>query len=334
VRILLTGASGFAGPVVAEALAAGGHTVHGFARHPPDPGRAPAMAFHPGDVRDAVGLARVVAEVAPDAVVHLAAVSEPAAAEADPPGAYAVNLGGTLALLAAARAASRHPRLLVVSSGAVYGAVRPAELPVTEDAPLRPVTVYGASKAAAELAALQCARAYGLDVVIARPFNHTGPGQSPAYLCAALASQVAAIEAGTQPPVLTVGNVDPVRDWSDVRDVASGYLALLEQGRGGATYNLCTGDGVSVADIIAQLRSLARVPMRARIDPARRRSNDVERLVGSHARATADTGWAPRIALLDTLATVLEDWRRRRGRGASEDEAGPPNKTDAGGERS
>jgi len=326
VRVLVTGASGFAGPVVAEALAGRGHTVHGLARHAPEPGRtaASSMVFHAGDVRDAATLARIVGEIAPDAVVHLAAVAEPRAAEADPAAAYAVNLGGTLALLRAARAASPRPRLLIVSSAAVYGAVRPAELPVTEDTPLRPLTVYGASKAAAELAALQWERAYGLDVVIARPFNHTGPGQRPAYVCAALASQVAAIEAGRQPPVLTVGNVDPVRDWSDVRDVAAGYVALLERGRAGTVYNLCAGEGVSVADVIAQLRSLARVPMRARIDPARRRAHEVERIVGSHARATADTGWEPRIPLIETLGAMLEDWRR----GSTGAETGPPNRSD------
>ncbi len=312
-RVLVTGVSGFAGPVVARALAAEGHAVYGLARRAPDPGRAPVgMAFHAGDVGDPAALGRIVAAVAPEAVVHLAAVAEPAAADADPARAYAVNLGGTLALLAAAKAASPRPRLVIASSGAVYGAVRPAELPVTEDTPQRPLGVYGASKAAAEVAALQVARADGLDVVIARAFNHTGPGQSAAYVCAALAKQIAAIEAGVQPPVLAVGNVDPVRDWSDVRDIAAGYVALLERGRGGAAYNLCSGDGVSVADLIAQLRSLARVPMRARIDPARRRPNDVERIVGSHARATADTGWEPRIPLLETLAAVLEDWRSRR----------------------
>ncbi len=311
-RVLVTGASGFAGPFAVRALAARGHAVHGVARRPPAPDAiGAALTFHPGDVRDTAGLARLVADVAPDAVLHLAAVGEPAAAEADPAAAYATNLGGTLALLAAVRGLSRQPRVLVVSSGAVYGAVEPAECPLGEDAAMRPLTVYGASKAAAELAALQWARAHGLDVVVARPFNHTGPGQSPAYVCAALASQVAAVEAGRQPPVLTVGNVDPVRDVSDVRDIAAGYVALLERGRPSTAYNLCSGEGVSVAELIAQLRSLARVPLRARIDPGRRRVRDVERLVGSHARATADTGWTPRVALTDTLATVLDDWRRR-----------------------
>jgi GDP-4-dehydro-6-deoxy-D-mannose reductase len=310
-RVLVTGVSGFAGPPLVRALAEGGHTVHGLARHPPARDVGAPVVFHAADVRDAAGIARVMAEVAPDAVAHLAALAEPRTAEADPEAAYGVNLGGTLAVLAAARAAPRTPRLLVVSSSAVYGNVPPADQPITEDVPLRPLTVYGASKAAAEVAALQWERAYGLDVVVARPFNHTGPGQLPAYVCAALASQVAAIESGRQPPVLTVGNVDPVRDVGDVRDVTAGYVALLERGRRGTVYNLCTGEGASVAEIIAQLRSLARVPMRARMDPERRRAHDAERIVGSHARATADTGWAPRIPLVDTIATVLDDWRHR-----------------------
>jgi GDP-4-dehydro-6-deoxy-D-mannose reductase len=310
-RVLVTGVSGFAGPPLVRALAERGHGVHGLARRPPTRDVGAPLVFHTADVRDAAAVARVMGAVAPDAIVHLAAVAEPRAAEDDPGEAYNVNLGGVLAVLGAARAASHEPRLLLVSSSAVYGAVDPGDQPITEDAPLRPLTVYGASKAAAEVAALQWERAYGVDVVVARPFNHTGPGQLPAYVCAALASQVAAIERGRQPPVLAVGNVDPVRDIGDVRDIAAGYVALLERGRKGTIYNLCTGEGASVAEIIAQLRTLARIPMRAHADPARRRARDVDRIVGSHARATADTGWTPRIPLVDTLATVLDDWRHR-----------------------
>jgi len=310
-RVLVTGVSGFVGLVVARALVAAGHRVHGVARHPPDAGRlggAP-VAFLSGDVRDAAALTRIVGAVRPDAVVHLAAVAEPAAAEADPGTAYAVNLGGTLALLAAVRAAAPRARVLVASTSAVYGQVEPEACPLDEDTPLRPLTVYGASKAAAELAALQWQRADGLDVVVARPFNHTGPGQSAAYLCPALAGQVAAIEAGRQPAVLAVGNLDPVRDLLDVRDVAAGYVALLAHGRSGTAYNLCSGVGVRVAEIVALLRDLARVPLETRVDPARRRAHDVPRVVGSHALATAHTGWTPAIPLPDTLAAVLDACR-------------------------
>jgi len=149
------------------------------------------------------------------------------------------------------------------------------------------------------------------DVVRARPFNHTGPGQNSAYVCSAIARQLAAIEAGRQEPVVQVGNVDAVRDFSDVRDIAAGYVALLERGRRGEAYNLCSGEGVSIAEVIALLRTHARVPVRVHSDSSLRRANDVPRFVGSHARATADTGWRPSIPLTDTLAGLLDDWRVR-----------------------
>jgi GDP-4-dehydro-6-deoxy-D-mannose reductase len=204
---------------------------------------------------------------------------------------------------------------MVVTSSEIYGAVAPSELPVTEDTPLRPRTVYGASKAAADVAAGQWARAYGLALVRARPFNHTGPGQDPAFVCSGLARQLARAEAGLEPPEVHVGNLDPVRDFSDVRDIAAGYVALLERGRAGEAYNLCAGTGVSIAEVLAVLRTNARLPVRVVTDPSRRRADDVPRIVGSHARATADTGWSPTIPLNATLTAVLDDWRSRVARG-------------------
>lgn len=294
------------------ALRAAGHAVHALVRE--GPGTPPdAAGVHRGDVCDADGLARLVATVAPDGIVHLAAFANPAAAERDPAGAYRVNVGGTLALLGAVRAHAPAARLLVVSSCLVYGDVPRTAPPVDEEAPLAPRTVYGGSKAAAEITALQWGRGYGLDVMVARPFNHTGPGQAPSYVCAALARQLAAIEAGRQEPVLHTGNPDPVRDLVDVRDVAAAYVALLAQGRRGGVYNVCTGEGSSVAEIVAQLRTLATLPVSAHVDPARVRAGDAERLVGSPARIAADAGWRPRIPLVQTLRDVLDEWRGRPG---------------------
>jgi GDP-4-dehydro-6-deoxy-D-mannose reductase len=179
---------------------------------------------------------------------------------------------------------------------------------MTEETPFRPVSVYGATKAAADIAAAQWGRAYGLDVVRARPFNHTGPGQRPTFVCSALARQMAQVEAGKL-EVVRVGNLDAVRDFSDVRDVAAGYVALLERGIGGEAYNICSGEGASIADVVAILRTHARVPVRLRIDPALRRANDVPRVVGSHARATRDTGWKPAVAFTETLGALLQAWR-------------------------
>ncbi|HLY37695.1 MAG TPA: GDP-mannose 4,6-dehydratase, partial [Candidatus Binatia bacterium] len=197
-RVLVTGISGFAGPWVARALADAGHEVHGLVRGPgPWPGLA-GVPLHRGGLDE---VARVVRELRPDAVVHLAAVSSMRRAEEDPAAAYRTNVGGTLDVLAAVRAHAPRARVLAVTSAEVYGAIEPANLPVAEDTPLRPLTVYGASKAAADLTAGQWARAYGLDVVRARPFNHTGRGQDPAFVCSAIARQLALIEAGRQPPV-------------------------------------------------------------------------------------------------------------------------------------
>ena len=313
-RVLVTGIGGFVGPVVARTLGAAGHEVLGLVQPGPPSARLaalglPAAALHVGDVTDAAALGRLLAATRPDAVVHLAGLTFVPAAERDPAETYRVNVGGLLALLAAVRAETPKARVLVVGSGDVYGAVERSELPVREETPFRPVTVYGASKAAADVAAAQWARAYGLHVVRARPFNHTGPGQDPAFVCSALARQVAAIEAGRQEAVLRVGNVDPVRDFSDVGDIAAGYVALLERGRAGEAYNLCSGSGSSIAEVIAILRTHARVPLRVHSDPALRRAVDVERVVGSHERATRDTGWKPRIPLDETLGGLLDDWR-------------------------
>ena len=309
----MTGIGGFAGRPVAEALVAGGHAVEGILRPPVERSRLVGLSvpLHALDLLDRDGLRALVAARRPDAVVHLAGLSFPPDAERDPEAAYRANLGGTLAVLDAVRAGARAARVLAVTSGDVYGTVTPEELPIGEETPLRPLTIYGASKAAADLTAAQWGRAYGLDVVRARPFNHTGQGQNAAFVCAALARQIARIEAGRAEPVVRAGNLDPVRDFSDVCDIAAGYVALLERGRSGEAYNLCSGAGCSIAEVVAILRTHAHVAVRVASDPALRRPVDVPRVVGSHAKATRDTGWEPRIAWTDTLAAVLENWRAR-----------------------
>jgi len=310
VRVLVTGAGGFAGPWVVAALRDRGHDVTVLVRGTPPAALAAAgVAVERADLLDAPALAAAVAAARPDGVVHLAGVTFVPDAERRPAAAYRGNLEATLGLLAALEAAAPRARLRHVSSSEVFGAVARDELPVTERTPFRPLTVYGASKAAGELAAAQWGRARGVDVVVARPFNHTGPGQPPRFVCSALARQVAAAEQGRQPPVLRVGNMDPVRDFTDVRDVAVAYALLLERGRGGEAYNVCSGVETSVADVIAILRTLARIPLAVRRDPALYRPLDVERVVGSGARATADVGFAPTRSVETTLADLLAWWR-------------------------
>jgi GDP-4-dehydro-6-deoxy-D-mannose reductase len=312
VRVLVTGAGGFVGPYLVRALAAHGHEVHGLVRRADRPARLVElpMVVHVGDLLDGPELAALVGRVGPAAICHLAALSFVPDAERDPPAAYRVNVDGTLAVLGALRARAPEARLLFVGSGDAYGAVLSDELPIDEEVPLRPLSVYGASKAAADLTVAQWGRAYGLDVVRARPFNHTGPGQSPTFVSPALAKQIADIEAGRQPPTLRIGNLDPVRDLSDVRDVATGYVALLERGMSGHVYNLCSGVGRSIHEVVEVFRSQARVPIAVVHDPALARPVEVARVVGSAERATADTGWRPTIPFEQTAKDLLDWWRR------------------------
>ena len=309
-RVLVTGAGGFVGPYLIDALRARGHEPHGMVRG--EPGArllATGAAVHRADVLAPEALRAVMATVRPEGVAHLAGISFVPDATRDPTTAYRVNLSGTLALLDAVHAAAPTARFLFVSSGDVYGNVMPAELPLREDSPVRPVSVYAATKAAAEIAVGQWSRAQQMDIVIARPFNHTGPGQSPSFVCSALAKQVALIERGEQPAVLRVGDMNPIRDFSDVRDIAAGYVGLLERGRRDEVYNLCSGAGTSVADVIAILRGVARLPLAVRRDPALYRPTEVLRIVGSAEKAQAEIGWRPERAIESTLADLVNAWR-------------------------
>lgn len=311
-RTLVTGAAGFVGPFLIDALRTRGHDVEAVVRRAPGSRMAKcATPIHIADVCDADAMGRVLAAARPQAIVHLAGLAITAAAEADPTEAYRINLGGTLGVLQAVRAQAPGARLLFVGSSEQYGATGERVAALDEDAPLEPTTVYAASKAAAELAAAQWGRAYDLDIVRVRAFNHTGPGQTPAFVCAGVARQLALIEAGRTEPILRVGRLDPVRDFSDVRDIVAGYVAVLETGAPGAVYNLCSGRGRSIAEVIDLLRSHARTPVEVRSDPARFRTGDVARIVGAHARATSALGWHPSRRFEDTLRDVLSDWRER-----------------------
>jgi GDP-4-dehydro-6-deoxy-D-mannose reductase len=213
-------------------------------------------------------------------------------------------------LLDAAGSAAPASRVLVVTSSDVYGATDAGARPIDETAPLRPIGVYGISKAAADLAAFRHWWATGQAVVRARAFNHTGPGQSPAFVCSDFARQIASIAAGRAEPVLHVGNLDVERDFSDVRDVARGYALLWERGEPGEVYNLCSGIATRVADVVDMLIAESGAAVRIVAEPERRRGREIPTIVGSAARARA-LGWAPAIPLAETLRDLYRDWRAR-----------------------
>ena len=296
-RALVTGAGGFVGPHLCAHLRASGDDVI-------DPGNDMSGGF---DITDRDTVERALAKHRPEVVYHLAARSDVAASWREPSHFLRVNVEGTQHVLDAARTAGVQ-RVLVVGSAEEYGRVDPADLPLREDAPLRPITPYGASKVAASYLALQAWLGAGLETIRVRPFSHSGPGQTNTFLLPALAGRIVAAERDGTDAIAT-GALDPVRDLSDVRDVVRAYRLLMQHGTPGEVYNVCTGVGVSVRDIVLRLVARANRPVRVETDPALLRPVEVPTLVGDPTKLRAATGWSPEHTLDDTLDAVLADAR-------------------------
>jgi len=299
-KALVTGAAGFVGRHLVAHLEASGDVVVGVDR--PRAGRGGP------DLLDDEGMARLLADVAPDVVYHLGGWSDVGASWVEPRRAFAVNAEGTLNLLQACR--STRPRVLLVSSADVYGKVATAELPITEDTPLRPITPYAASKVAADYLGLQAWLGYGLEVVRARAFNHLGPGQSNRFVAPALAERIAIAERDGRDEI-PVGNLTARRDFTDVRDVVRAYRLLVEHGAPGEAYNVCRGSDIAVSELAERLVALAHRPMRLVSDPGLQRPVDTPVLRGDATRLRDATGWEPCIPLDDTLADILDEYRAR-----------------------
>jgi GDP-4-dehydro-6-deoxy-D-mannose reductase len=312
VRILVTGAAGFVGRALLPRLIAGGHEILGTRL----PGEAPphflgpderrAVRWLPLDLRDTDSV-RAVVEAVPDAVIHLAAVASGAEARRDPGLAWEVNAAGTArladALGARRQAGAGDPLLLLVSTAEVYGSAGSPRAR-TESDPVAPLSPYASSKAGAELAVQETARRTGLRVMITRAFPHTGPGQSDRYVVAAFAQRLRAARRLGAPGVKT-GNLDPIRDFLDVRDVADAYAALLARGRPGEIYNVASGEGRSLLDIFRRLADLIGVRAIPETDPQLARSADLPHLVGDATKLRTITGWVPRIPFDQTLQDVV-----------------------------
>ncbi len=293
-RAFVTGGHGFVGPWLCRHLSEQGDEV--------------IAAPEEVDVTDAGRVAEALAAARPDAVYHLAAQSSVGSSWADPAATFMVNAVGTVNVLAAARACAPAPRVLLVSSVEVYGPVTPDQLPVSEDAPFRPATPYAASKAAAELAGLQAWLGWGLEVIRARPFNHTGAGQTTRFFVPDLASQIVeASRSGVKE--LRTGNLTPLRDFSDVRDVVRAYRLLVERGTPGEAYNVCSGRSVTLESVVRRMLALEGADLALTVEPARLRPVDVPDMRGDPSKLHRATGWEPAIDLDRTLADVLAYWR-------------------------
>lgn len=313
-RILITGATGFAGSHLTDQLLTAGHQLfallHDATSHQDLPEHENCAGV-PGDILDPASLRQAVEAAQPDVIYHLAGQASPSQSWRNPALTLAINTGGTANILEAARAFGR-PRVVVVTSAEIYGLVQAEQLPLTEETPPRPHHPYGISKqAAGQLVALYWQR-YGLPAIEARPFNHIGPRQATGFVVPDFASQLAAIKLGRQKPTISVGNLSAERDFSDVRDVAAAYRALADAGQPGETYLICSGQPVPIHYILHTLVELAGVNVEIRYDPERMRPSDTPALFGSHAKISRQTGWRPQIHLRQSLADALEDWLERR----------------------
>ena len=298
-RALVTGANGFVGPHLSRALGEAGDDVVGL-----DQRNGP-------DLLDAERWVDTLLHHQPDVVYHLAGWSDVSGSWQQPVRTFQVNALGTLSVLEAARQA-KISRVVLISSADVYGPVSAERQPITEALPPQPRSPYGVSKQAAEALGLQYHRAHGLDVVIVRPFNHLGPGQSPHFAAPAFALQIAAAEREGGGEILH-GDLSAKRDLTDVRDVVRAYRMLAVSGEPGEIYNVCTGTAVAMADLLDMLVAQASAPISRILDPARLRPVELPVLQGSHTKLTEATGWEPEISLSRTLTDVLADARLRAG---------------------
>jgi GDP-4-dehydro-6-deoxy-D-mannose reductase len=309
VRVLVTGATGFAGPWLIRELEAAGHEAIGT------PGSAEL------DITDVAAVGAFVSSARPDAIAHLAGVSYGPEARRDPARALAVNAGGTRAVLTAAmtlgRDRSRSVPVLVTSSSEVYGTPASADLPLRESAPLATTQPYGLSKLAQERVAFEFDAEADVEVVVTRAFNHTGPGQHPRFVVPALAGRIiAAATDGTKR--IEAGNVDVLRDFSDVRDVVRAYRLLVEGlassrlGESPHIYNVASGKAVAIREIIERLAALVGIQVEVVVDPALVRTDDATEIRGDATHVSQEVGWHPSIPLDVTLGDIL-GWSRAAG---------------------
>jgi len=308
-RVLLTGITGFIGSHLAERLVADGIEVHGIAFEPPPHPHLLAIesrvTIHRADLADPDALRGAVAAARPEAVVHLAGQAIPSLAQRDAGGTVQVNVVGTANVLAALETGTR---LVYASSADVYGV--PERVPVNEDAPLRPTNVYAASKAAAEAIVREFGDRAGHPTVILRPANTNGPRQHPGLAASGFAKQIAEAEAGLAEPVIRHGRLDAQRDFLDVRDVAAAYAAAITlQPERTETYNVGSGELVTIERILHTLVRLARIAVRTEIDPERVRGGEPSAIALDVSRFRARTGWAPTVTLERSLEDTLDHWR-------------------------
>ena len=295
-KALVTGAGGFVGKHLIKHLEESGDDVFGT-----------DIIFGGPDLSNLTDLTDLFRDVSPEVIFHLAGQADVGRSWETATETFRANAEGTLNVLTASRSVNVN-RVVTVTSADIYGIVGPQDLPLSEDAPFQPVSPYSASKAAADLLALQAYLGYEQEVIRIRAFNHLGPGQSDKFVCSALAARIAYNEINGISE-LAIGNLAAERDFTDVRDVVRAYRLLATNGKSGEAYNVCSGTSVSIKDIAEKLLALSTIPMELVVDPDLLRPIDLPDLRGNPEKIKRDTGWVPKLSLDQTLSDLLKYWR-------------------------
>jgi GDP-4-dehydro-6-deoxy-D-mannose reductase len=317
VKALITGVTGFAGSHLADLLLREHPEmqVAGMYRwRSPLDNIEQAMGrieLYETDLRDYISVQRTLDACRPDVIFHLAAQSFVPASWTGPAETLTTNLLGQTYLFEATRALHLDPVIQIACSSEEYGLVLPHEVPITEANPLRPLSPYAVSKVAQDYQGFQYFQSYRTRIVRTRAFNHTGPRRGEVFAMSSFAKQLASIELGSSEPVLRVGNLQTIRDFTDVRDIVRAYVLAVQKGEPGEVYNIASGRGHSIRDLLDTLIGLSGVEVEVMVDPQRLRPSDVEILIGDSTKFRERTGWRPEIPLETTLTDLLDYWRRR-----------------------
>ena len=317
-RALITGITGFAGSHLAEFLLAEHPDVevYGTFRWRSRMDNLEDIDEHKiklveADLRDYTSMHRALEISRPDVIFHLAAQSFVPSSWNAPNDTIVTNVTGQTNLFEAIRALKLDPVVQIACSSEQYGLVLPHETPIKETNPLRPLSPYAVSKVAQDYLGYQYFQSYGLKAVRTRGFNHTGPRRGHVFVTSNFCSQVAAIEAGLQEPVIRVGNLEAIRDFTDVRDMVRAYWLAVTKATPGEVYNIATGQGIHIREMLDMVLSYSKVEVKTEVDPERLRPSDVEILIGDASKFKADTGWEPRIPFEQTVQDLLNYWRQR-----------------------
>ena len=311
-KILIIGAAGFVGSYLSKALIEEFHKEVAVTKLPQERFDGPEnVAVYDLNILNKADITELLMKVRPDGIIHLAAQSSVSVAWKNPALTIDVNIKGSVNLMDAIRELYYKPRVLLIGSGEEYGHIRPGESPIHEENHLRPGNIYAATKACQNMIGTIYAQAYDMDLMLVRAFNHTAPNQAPLFVVADFCKQVAEIEAGLREPVMHVGNLSAMRDFTDVRDVVRAYSLLMEKGERGQTYNVGSGKAIAIRDILDMIIERSSAEIKVEIDPAKLRPVDVPIIEADITKIQTATGWEPRIPLSTTISETLDYWRRK-----------------------